>query len=127
MKTSSFKEYNGAGGICIARGAPRGRRGRRFPGLAPGKWFRSVELEEYLERYDEEVLGVLDPAEILEKLQGLVEPHEPVLLCWETTPLDGGLENWCHRRIVADWLQDSLGIVVPELNQEDSPRTRRVL
>ena len=37
-----------------------------------------------------------------------------ILLCWES------LNVRCHRRLVAEWLEEKLGIVVPELGHERS-------
>jgi hypothetical protein len=50
-----------------------------------------------------------------------------VLLCWEVPPVTApqpipqagltmiGRSNWCHRRLVAVWFKQTLGIDVPEL------------
>jgi hypothetical protein len=35
-----------------------------------------------------------------------------ILLCWESFNVR------CHRRLVAEWLEEKLGIVVPELDHE---------
>jgi hypothetical protein len=54
-------------------------------------------------------------------------PAEPVLLCYEVPPFTApqpiaqaglttiGRQNWCHRRLVAVWFQETLGIEVAEL------------
>jgi len=40
--------------------------------------------------------------------------NEPVLLCWERkADLDAG-RAFCHRRIVAQWLENALGVTVDE-------------
>ncbi|MBW7996799.1 MAG: DUF488 domain-containing protein [Candidatus Glassbacteria bacterium] len=44
---------------------------------------------------------------------------EPVLLCFEKPPF--GDDNWCHRRMVAEWLSDTLGIEVPEYERRSIP------
>jgi hypothetical protein len=37
-----------------------------------------------------------------------------IILCWESFNVR------CHRRLVAEWLEEKLGIVVPELGHERS-------
>jgi hypothetical protein len=57
----------------------------------------------------------LDPRELYEALG-----EEAVLLCWEK-PGEG-----CHRRLVAEWFEASLGVVVPEwgVPREQTPAYR---
>jgi hypothetical protein len=50
-----------------------------------------------------ELLAQLDPAEIYQTLG-----ENAVLLCWEK-PGDA-----CHRRLVAEWIEQHLGVEVPE-------------
>lgn len=115
MKTSSFFSYRGDGRICIARFAPRGMpKGYRvFKKLAPGAWFNSVDRAAYITLYTREVLSRLDPQETWDELHALAGGHEPVLLCYERPPFSD--ENFCHRRLVAEWFEKALGVQVPEL------------
>ena len=115
MRTSCFTVFQGPGRICIARYAPRGTPAgyKMFKALAPGDWFNSVPEEEYRRRYFGEILAPLDPRQVVTELEALAGGAEPVLLCWEKPPLTP--KNWCHRRMVAEWLTDKLGIDVPEL------------
>ncbi len=114
MKTASFFTYAGPGRVSIARFAPRGTPAgfRIYKTLAPGSWFNSVSKEEY-ERLYFDGLAQLDPKETWDRLHDLAGGAEPVLLCWEKPPFDD--KNWCHRRMVAKWFQDQLGVDVPEL------------
>lgn len=123
MKTASFA-YTGPGRISIARSAPRGCPAgyKIFKQLAPGPWFHSVSKEKYVELYNAEVLGKLDPNQVLADLCALAGPHEPVLLCWEKPPLTE--DNWCHRQMVAAWFLRTLELDVPEL-EAPPPRKRR--
>ncbi|MCL2822690.1 MAG: DUF488 domain-containing protein, partial [Polyangiaceae bacterium] len=118
MKTSCFAGYKGPGRICIARYAPRGTPAgyRVFKALAPGEWFKSVSKEQYMVLYDGEILAPLDPQKTWDTLHELAGGVEPVLLCWEKPPLTA--DNWCHRRIVSEWFESRLGVVVPELGFE---------
>ena len=99
--------------IGVSSGTPRGTGGyRRLRALEPGPWFRSVTPARYLELYTE-ILSRLDPAEIHDRLITLSD--NPVLLCWETASDCHSGRTFCHRHLVAQWLEDRLGIDVPEV------------
>lgn len=103
----------GATAIGISRGTPRGRAGfRRLPALFPGPWFRSVPPKTYLRRYAE-ILARLDPAAIRDRL--LTLGPTPVMLCFETAADIHIGRCFCHRHLVAQWLEDRLAIAVPEV------------
>jgi hypothetical protein len=125
VKTSCFFSYQGDGRVSIARFAPRKLQGFRvYSKLAPGPWFNSVSIEEYLERFHAEILAPLDPAATWNQLHKLVAPYEPVLLCWERPPVAASEiqgQDFCHRRIVAEWFEKELGMVVPEI-RIDQPK-----
>lgn len=55
------------------------------------------------------MLATLDSETVWRELHRLADPHEPVVLCWERPGLP------CHRRHVAEWLQEMLGHEVDEL------------
>jgi hypothetical protein len=128
VKTSSFRTYTGPGRVSIARYAPRRHPAgyRVYAKLAPGPWFNSVGVDEYCHLYGA-ILANLDPKQVYAELVALIAPEEPVLLCWEVPPFTApqpipaaGLEqigrsNWCHRRMVAVWFKETIGIDVPEL------------
>jgi len=65
-----------------------------------------INAEEYTILYTEDILDKLDPKEIAEKV------NNSVMLCWEQPP------RFCHRRVVAKWLEDNLNIVVEELSEK---------
>lgn len=118
MLTASWFTHKGPGLIGISRGVPRRTPAgyRLFKQLAPGSWFNSVDKIRYEALYYGEVLGRLDPKETWEKLHALVAPHEPILLCYERPPFTA--ENWCHRRMAAEWLQQAIGVEIPEFGAE---------
>jgi len=117
--TASWSE--GAIGIGISRGTPRGRSGfRRLPDLFPGPWFRSVPPATFLHRYSE-ILARLDPAAIGDRL--LAFGGTPVLLCFERAADIQAGRCYCHRHLAAQWLEDTLGIAVPELDHPGLDRS----
>jgi hypothetical protein len=122
IRTASWRaELRGpADPIGISRGTPRRASGyRRLRILEPGSWFRSASPARFLELYSE-ILDRLDPAEIYDRLRALGD--HPVMLCWESaSDCDAG-RTWCHRHLVAQWLEDRLGVEVPEV---DHPKLDR--
>jgi uncharacterized protein YeaO (DUF488 family) len=112
MKTSYFANRRAAAdpqAVAISRGVPRWFKGRVYDPLRPSwklvQGAKSGELshEEYERRYRAEVLEGLDPATVVRELG-----DDAVLLCWERPDAP------CHRRLVARWLEERLGIAVPE-------------
>lgn len=113
MKTSNFKDYTGKNGVSICLYPPHDWVGAQFPMLAPErqtfyeKKSGHIDDKEYEKRYREEVLSKLDAQKIYDMF------YDKVLLCW----CDIG--KFCHRRIVAEWIQESLGIQVDEWTPVD--------
>jgi len=113
MKTSYFGNRTAAAdphSVSIARWPPRwwGSR-RRYIALAPSadllKRSKSgLTWPEYVEEYERDVLAKLDPAKTFLELGA-----SSILLCWERPGED------CHRRLVAEWLEKSLNVKIPEL------------
>ena len=103
--------------IGISRGVPRGTPAgyRRYAALNPGPWFSSVPVEEYIARYNDEVLSRLDPQGVLDDLTTLSAGRIPTLLCFEK-PVPG--PDWCHRGLVSLWFHQTLGLDVFEFGQE---------
>jgi hypothetical protein len=99
--------------VGISRGVPRSHSGSlRLRELEPGPWFKSVPPQEYLRRYTN-ILNALDPAEIRDRLFAL--GTAPVLLCHERARDIQAGRRYCHRHLVAKWLEDTLEITVQEL------------
>jgi hypothetical protein len=110
--------------IGISRGVPRRMTAgyRLFRRLAPGRWFNSVDAQEYQRRYQADILDPLNPRIVADQLTDLVGGAVAVLVCFERA----GSGQWCHRALAAEWLAESLGRPVPELGfetlrQEDHP------
>ena len=130
MKTASWftPMPDGHKRIGISRGTPRRMEAgyRVFKRLAPGPWFNSVGIEEYYHLYRTEILGPLDPRAVADHLILLAGGLVPVLLCYERPPAQGtmlsGDGDWCHRAMVAEWLAEALGVVVPEVGFEGLPQ-----
>ena len=95
--------------VSIAGKAPDFYQGREYLPLAPtweifSDYKKNQDINLYTERYMEQILFPLDPEQVLEDLG-----KYSVLLCWESSG------KFCHRRLVAKWLEESLNIKIPEL------------
>jgi hypothetical protein len=108
--------------IGISRGVPKGMDycpNMRI--LAPGPWFKSVTPAEFVVRY-RAILDRLDPQGLADELHRY-GPH-PTIVCWEQPQAIHAGRSWCHRHLVAAWLEDKLGIEVPEVGWPDLDRFR---
>lgn len=83
---------------------------RSYPPLYPG-WKLVSKLKQglitqdmYVQQYYENVLNQLDPSRVYADLG-----DDAILLCWEKPG------KFCHRRLVAKWLHETLEIKVNEL------------
>lgn len=106
--------------VSIAGFSPKWFRGYKLPELAPKKWWWKIwydsfkdnlESEEsktwYAEKYKETVLSELDQSDIIRKIVHLEDENvcsNVTLLCYETP------EKFCHRHLVAGWLNNSKDI-----------------
>ena len=115
--TSNYK--NCGDGRCISISGDRGKeanwKGPSYTKLAPKRdWWVMWETVKdridfhqsttfYIEKYYTTVLSHLDPQEVYNELDGYI------LLCYEEP------EYFCHRHIVAAWLEKTLGVRVPEV------------
>jgi hypothetical protein len=90
--------------VAISIGLPRFMKWphRRELRLAPTRAMLKMSREEY-DRHFFAQLASLDPRAIAESLG-----ENAVLLCFERPGL------CCHRRAVAEWLEQALGVVIPE-------------
>ena len=72
----------------------------------------AMDYDQYKVLYDA-TLARMDPKQVWNELHEMAGGREPVLLCFERPPLVVP-DNWCHRRMVADWFERELGDVVEE-------------
>ncbi len=118
MQTGGFKtSWNAPGAIRISRGPYRvkGKGGQpTYRDLWPPKWLfdgyiaEKVSESEYIVAYGCQ-LAALSPRKVYDDLVAL-GGVDAVLLCH---CLPGA---FCHRRLVAEWLEAKLGISVPEIS-----------
>ena len=109
IATSFFSRYNGPKGVSIVLYSPRYWNGQEYKRLAPplslfNAYIRK-EIDEsgYTNNYIELVLKKLDPYKVFMDLDN----H--ILLG------NVGYNKFCHRHIVAKWLEDALNLSIYEL------------
>lgn len=128
MKTSYFGRANstafknaGLNFVSIARSC-RYWNGRAYKPLMPTWDIINIEdEEEYRKAYYEKVLSKLDPLEVYNDLG-----EDAILLCHESAAKIASGETFCHRHMVAEWLEEALwteydmDIKIPELQDVKS-------
>ena len=112
---TNFMDDPRAVSISGDRGKSVGFKGDYYKELAPkySWWQEWEELRDkvsfyestifYINKYYETVLSKLDPKEVYDALDGRI------LLCFEDS------DGFCHRHIVAEWLELCLGVKVHEV------------
>lgn len=112
-KMKSYPKDKGYKFISIAR-FNRFWKGEEYKKLAPPTEIIKIEDKKlYTKLYYERVLNKLDPKVVYEELG-----ENAVLLCYENYDDCISNKRYCHRHIVAEWLENSLGIDVKELETE---------
>ena len=122
--TSNYKNFNLSKfksiSISMDKGKDAGYKGDCILSLAPKYYFfrkykdnRGIISDEenemyYIREYYQQVLSCLDPSEIYNMLDGMI------MLCYENNT------DFCHRHIVAAWLELLLDVNVYEVTQEDN-------
>ena len=109
MKTSYFaRAARHPQAVSIVTYTPKYFTGRVYPGLAPSTdllrhWVQNLDQVYFVNRYLEETLSKLDAYKVYADLG-----EDAILLAYEPAG------QFSHRRIAAQWLEQSLGIVIPE-------------
>lgn len=99
--------------ISIAGRAPDWYKGLEYKKVAPKKdwflqWKSNHDNEFYIQKYNETVLSTLKQEDVVSELEELSNGKAVVLICYEKP------SDFCHRHIVADWLNEK-GYNVQEL------------
>jgi hypothetical protein len=131
VATSAYRSaplitHSGLAPVRITRGGPRFRLGYRLAAsvmdLAPTREMLRIEDEAafslaYRARLDE--IGVNALGARFTEVARATGTSGVVLLCFEDIV---GQEEWCHRRIFAQWWEERTGQIVPELGMEEGRR-----
>jgi len=106
---ANAKKYreNGLVTISIARFA-RYYSGEKMTELAPPASMIHDKESEYVPKFEKEVLATLNAESVYNKISSITGGKDAILLCYEKAG------DFCHRRLVADWLKQNLSIEVEE-------------
>ena len=90
--------------ISICGKAPNNYNGLQYKKLAPKydffmKWKENHDNDYYICCFDNQVLSVLNPTQIVADLTAMAAGRDVALVCYERP------RDFCHRHLVAEWLQ----------------------
>jgi hypothetical protein len=115
LKTSYFANLSKVRTpLSISGRAPDFYKGPQFKTLAPKYEFFAaykageIDTDGYTSEFKRLVLRPLNPRLLYDELHAHHGP-DVTLLCYEKPG------EFCHRRLVAEWFEQELGVVVPEL------------
>lgn len=99
--------------VSVARYNPKFFKGYAMYEVAPYGPMLKMEEGEYRRAYAS-ILRRNDANKIYQLIQRIGKGSDVALLCYEKPG------EFCHRRLLAEWLEKSLGIEVPEFVVEES-------
>lgn len=117
----------------FSNGAKLNKAGIVMIGIAlyPPKWFtgQSVKYvspscdilhnaksnEDYIQRFNTEILAKRDPKVFLYNIERMANGKDIALCCFEKP------DEFCHRHLVADWLNKKLGLNIEEFGISRNP------
>ena len=76
-------------------------------------------IDWYIKEFYELRLKELNPYDFLDILNKNFG-DEIILLCHELPGLKINKQHFCHRRLIADWIELETGIIIPELSLDDN-------
>lgn len=82
---------------------------------------KDVTEDSYIQMYNGQVLARLNPGGVVKMIEQLSGGRDCALLCYEKPG------DFCHRHLIADWLNKSLGIGVEEFSASEEPQRPKVV
>lgn len=101
--------------VSICGKAPSWYAGRQYNKLAPkygffSEWKKTHDNNYYIRCFNEQVLSLLDPQQVVDELKALAGSEDIALVCYERP------SDFCHRHLVANWLTQA-GFPTKEFGQ----------
>jgi gamma-glutamylcyclotransferase (GGCT)/AIG2-like uncharacterized protein YtfP len=104
--------------IGISLGKPKWFTGMMYQVIAPTYPILQMEDEKiYTELFVKKVLGLVKAKKVYDDLKMLSSGRDVAILCYEKP------EDFCHRHLVAVWLEKNLNITVSEFGREKDKRS----
>lgn len=109
--------------VSIARWSPRWYSGMKLTALAPlpDMLRDDITREQYIRQYNDRVLARLDPGKVVKALWGMTGGRDCALLCYEKPG------DFCHRRLLADWMLKRTGLLIPEFGVIEKPKEPEII
>lgn len=76
----------------------------------------------YIKEFYDLRLKDLSPYELMSTLNQKYG-EDIILLCHELPGLEIDEEHFCHRRLLADWIEFETGTIIPEISIDESGKT----
>lgn len=116
--------------VGISIGKPRFRTGyvikEQCYSLAPKGYMLHMEKEPYAKEYIKKLedIGTEKIIQMIRRMDRVAKSvgEELVLLCFEDIRIP---EDWCHRRLFADWWKEKTGEVIEELPDPTPPKAKK--
>ena len=75
----------------------------------------SKSKEDYVQRFNSEILAHRDPKAFFSAIEKMANGKDVALCCFEKP------DDFCHRHLVAKWLNEKLGVQVEEFGISKNP------
>jgi len=111
-------KFEGIVPINIARFPPKFYQGLSYKPLMPYGTILKLDEEEFRNKFSEMLKG-LNPEKVVRELAELSKGQDLALVCYEAPA------NFCHRHLVADWLNFYTKESVIEFVPEEKPTEKQ--
>ena len=88
----------------------------------PDKLNDSDLIDWYINEFYKQRLKDLNPYKLLDAFNKKFG-NEIILLCHELPNRKLNKEHFCHRRLLADWIELETGIIIPEISIDENAKT----
>ncbi|MDK2899613.1 MAG: hypothetical protein PWQ45_115 [Thermosipho sp. (in: thermotogales)] len=116
-------KYENAVKVAISVGKPKWENGydAKVDALAPygilNKYPLGLQKVKYKEKLEK--IGAESIKDLMNKLEKKFEGKDVILCCWEDLRKPN---QQCHRRWLADWLEEKTGFLIPEKDFEKTKK-----
>lgn len=109
--------------IGVALYTPKWYNGPELKLLAPRGYMlaKGISEQQYTQMYVGQVLSALNPSAVVRQIEQLAGGRDCVLLCYEKPG------DFCHRHIIADWLNHHLNLGIEEFKVQAEPPKPKVV